>query len=353
MQTTKRIRIARIASVLLAIGAILEAYFWGNCFLQNGCSNFFADLQGTAEKIMMYTFGSVQGIGALLSAVSAGLCVGVAWQLWRADTELGRAQARRMNLCSILFTVLARMLNIMYTFAILKNLTAFFNGQIGTLEKNLVIGCIALVLLTVMHLVMLILLWPYKMHKSPMKGVRRFPAVGAAVGAVILIVSFIVNANMFLPVIQARKSITAFQSFEAVSLTGEPVTQEILQDKVTIMNIWETTCGPCKAEMPDLEKVSQAVSGTNVQIIGLCYDIQVSEVLSTPHTIEDAKSILNDRGVTYMNLQASEELNQKILSFVSAFPTTVVLDESGNVLEFFEGSKSEADWMELVQKYLK
>jgi len=241
----------------------------------------------------------------------------------------------------------------MYTFAILKNLAAFFGGE-TELQSSLAIGCIALVLVTVMHVVMLVLLWPFKMKKTPMKGVRRFPAIGAAAGAVLLIVSFIVNAATFLPAIQARKNITAFRSFEAVSLTGgEAVTQDILQGKVTILNIWETTCGPCKAEMPDLEKISQTLTGSNVQIIGLCYDIQVSDLLVNPHSPEEARAILNDRGVTYLNLQAGETLNRAISGFVSAFPTTVVLDENGNVLELIEGSKSENGWLELVQKYQK
>jgi thiol-disulfide isomerase/thioredoxin len=39
--------------------------------------------------------------------------------------------------------------------------------------------------------------------------------------------------------------------------------------KLLVLNFWATWCGPCVAEMPDLEKAQQAFAGQNVVIVAL------------------------------------------------------------------------------------
>lgn len=47
-------------------------------------------------------------------------------------------------------------------------------------------------------------------------------------------------------------------SFTATDFKGNPVTSEIFaKNKLTMVNIWGTFCGPCIREMPDLARINK------------------------------------------------------------------------------------------------
>jgi len=41
------------------------------------------------------------------------------------------------------------------------------------------------------------------------------------------------------------------------------------EDKVIVMNLWASWCGPCRSEVPEYEKVRKEYAGRNVEFIGL------------------------------------------------------------------------------------
>ena len=118
-------------------------------------------------------------------------------------------------------------------------------------------------------------------------------------------------------------------SFSTVDLDGQPVTSEDLfsNNKITMVNIWGTFCGPCINEMPELEKLYAEFAGQGCGIIGIVGD--AAEV-DDESIISDAKSIIADTGVTYPNILPWDGLQDQ-LSF-NAFPTTYFVDSKGTVI---------------------
>lgn len=59
-------------------------------------------------------------------------------------------------------------------------------------------------------------------------------------------------------------------AFETTDLDGNPVNSAQLfsQNKITMINIWATTCGPCIEEMPELEKMNQEFQKKGGAIVG-------------------------------------------------------------------------------------
>ena len=116
-------------------------------------------------------------------------------------------------------------------------------------------------------------------------------------------------------------------SFETKDLDGNTVTSEELfaQNKVTMVNIWATWCGPCKNELSELEKMNTEIEAKGCKIIGICDD--AAEGAST---IKEAKSILKEKGVHYLNLQQTAEI--KSLLPPLAYPTTYFVDSEGRLL---------------------
>ena len=121
-------------------------------------------------------------------------------------------------------------------------------------------------------------------------------------------------------------------SFETLTLEGETVTGDELFSghKVTMVNIWATWCGPCVAEMPQLEQLNAAFAQENCQIIGLCVDAVNEEATA------EALAILEKAGVTYPNIILSPEMKW---ANVNVFPTSFFIAEDGTILtESVEGA---------------
>ena len=118
-------------------------------------------------------------------------------------------------------------------------------------------------------------------------------------------------------------------SFSTVDLDGQPVTSEDLfsNNKITMVNIWGTFCGPCINEMPELEKLYAEFTGQGCGIIGIVGD---AAGVDDESIISDAKSIIADTGVTYPNILPWDGLQDQ-LSF-NAFPTTYFVDSKGTVI---------------------
>ena len=43
-----------------------------------------------------------------------------------------------------------------------------------------------------------------------------------------------------------------FSDFSATDITGKRWTNADIEGKITVLNLWFTGCGPCRAEMPEL-----------------------------------------------------------------------------------------------------
>ncbi len=138
-----------------------------------------------------------------------------------------------------------------------------------------------------------------------------------------------------------------FGEFETVTLTGEPVTQEIFGEaELTMVNIWATYCSPCIQEMPELAELAREYEDRGVQIIGLRSDVSEPEDAT-------AMEIVEETGADYMHILPSAELQMNLLSRISAVPTTVFLDQEGNMTgSAYAGARSKEDWSGILEEIL-
>ena len=117
-------------------------------------------------------------------------------------------------------------------------------------------------------------------------------------------------------------------SFETTDLEGNPINaQQIFsQNKITMINIWGTTCGPCIKELPELEKMNKEFKEKGGAVVGLVSDVPVDNNMY----LQEAQAIVKDTGVTFLNLKAWEGF-EKDLEAVGT-PTTYFVDSHGKLI---------------------
>ena len=116
-------------------------------------------------------------------------------------------------------------------------------------------------------------------------------------------------------------------------------------DKVLVLNVWGSWCGPCVAEMPHLQQVWSQVStaGKPVQFMGVNYR----------DGAETAKAFLRANKITYPSLE--DDGGRTLLALrgkASATPTTLVLDRRGRIAARVSGPVTAATLSGLVNDVL-
>ena len=109
-------------------------------------------------------------------------------------------------------------------------------------------------------------------------------------------------------------------AFEAMDLTGAPVTLASLEGRVVVLNVWATWCRPCLEEIPQLEAVHREFGPQGVSTIGVSIDAAGMGA--------DVKDFMDEHGMTYdVWLDPDRDFSLKFLTV--GVPETFVLDREG------------------------
>ena len=140
-----------------------------------------------------------------------------------------------------------------------------------------------------------------------------------------------------------------FPSFNGKDLDGNDVSSDELfsNNTVTVVNFWFTTCGPCVGELGELEALSKELAEKGGSLIGInSFTLDGDEA-----AISDAKDVLMKKGATYQNVYfASDSEAGMFTANIFAYPTTYVVDRSGNIVgDPIVGAVTEKNQAEALQ----
>ena len=144
-------------------------------------------------------------------------------------------------------------------------------------------------------------------------------------------------------------------TFTANDISGKEVTSEIFgKNKVTMLNIWGTFCGPCIREMPDLAKLNEANKTNRVEVVGIIIDILDRKGNVDPRIKTYAQTIIKKTGANYTHILPSKEMMTGLLRNIQVVPTTIFVDSNGKQIgEPYFGSRSQEDWQKIIDELLK
>ena len=140
-----------------------------------------------------------------------------------------------------------------------------------------------------------------------------------------------------------------FPSFEGKDLNGNTVKSDDLFSKnaATVVNFWFTTCNPCVGELAELDALNKELAEKGGALIG----VNTFTLGGDEAAISEAKDVLAKKGATYQNVYFDSDGEAgKFTTNIFAYPTTYVVDRSGNIVgEPIVGAITEKKQAETLQ----
>ena len=120
--------------------------------------------------------------------------------------------------------------------------------------------------------------------------------------------------------------------------------------RVVFLNFWATWCGPCRNEMPDIQKLYEeyAARGDEAEVVILGV---AGPGIGQEGSAEDIAAFMEENGYTYPVLM--DESSEMFMQYgISAFPTTFMIDKDGNVYGYVPGQMTEDIMRSIIDQTL-
>lgn len=126
--------------------------------------------------------------------------------------------------------------------------------------------------------------------------------------------------------------------------TGKTISLEDFAGQVVVINVWGQWCGPCRAEISELQKLYDATRADGVAVLGI--DVRDND-------IQAPRDFVIDRKVSFPSIY--DPAMRTMLAFGGKYPTTVipstvVLDREHRVAAVFLRELLDDDLLALVRR---
>ena len=133
-----------------------------------------------------------------------------------------------------------------------------------------------------------------------------------------------------------------FPDFELSSINGETISNQTIEGKVTVINFWFTACPPCLEEIPKFNRLINEINNRrNEEIVFIAPSSDDEEtILKFLKQYGELRSIILPNALSFF---------RTTLASKSGFPTTIVVDKSGNIKEYHSGGINDfGDFRDLI-----
>lgn len=110
--------------------------------------------------------------------------------------------------------------------------------------------------------------------------------------------------------------------FTIKNLSGEKFSFDQYKGKVVFLNLWATWCGPCKAEMPGIQKLYDEVGGDGISFVMLSIDRDRDQ--------PKVEKYVKGKAFTFPIFMPSGFLTDQLN--VPSIPTTFIIDKTGKIV---------------------
>jgi thiol:disulfide interchange protein DsbD len=137
------------------------------------------------------------------------------------------------------------------------------------------------------------------------------------------------------PSVASTASDTGLANAPFKTLDGGTISTADWKGKVVVLNYWATWCVPCRAEIPEFNKMHQDLGSKGVEVVGISMDGDDSA--------DTVRKFLKQNPMKYAVGLGTGEMD-------AALPITLVLDKNGKTVQRFEGFTKPEDIRAAVAK---
>lgn len=114
--------------------------------------------------------------------------------------------------------------------------------------------------------------------------------------------------------------------------SGRPLTLDGWRGKVVLLNVWATWCGPCRTEMPTLDRLQAELGGDRFEVIALSIDRAGVGVV---------RKFFDEIGIEHLRIFIDDTMKVSRDLRILGLPATLLIDPEGRELGRLMGP---AEW---------
>ncbi|MXW17842.1 MAG: TlpA family protein disulfide reductase [Gemmatimonadetes bacterium] len=180
-------------------------------------------------------------------------------------------------------------------------------------------------------------------------GTARVRALTVVIAAVVLVAVWFVRQR-------GRPVDAGFRApdFTVTDERGETVTLASFEGKVVLLNVWATWCGPCREEMPSMERLYDHFSGEDFEIAAISIDAPPDRTDAQGNPGGDPIAFARELGLTFpVLLDPSGEIQRTYRT--AAVPESFLIGRDGVIYKKVAGA---TEWdsptnVELVRRLVE
>lgn len=111
-------------------------------------------------------------------------------------------------------------------------------------------------------------------------------------------------------------------AYEAVNLDGSKFDLASRRKNVVLLNLWATWCGPCRYEIPELQRIHDTYAKRGFEVVGVSVDEGAAELI---------QQFATENKMTYPLVHDPEGKIANILE-ASVLPTSIMIDRDGRII---------------------
>lgn len=144
----------------------------------------------------------------------------------------------------------------------------------------------------------------------------------------------------------SQGELQSIPDFSAKDIEGNKVDNSIFKEnKVTLVNVWATWCGPCVNELPEIQKVYSELKDQGIGVVGIVADGNDAK--------DTAKELIELENLKYKMIIPDSNLEKNLISTLRGFPTSYVVDSEGKILGMKLGGMNAEGFKAFIEQYAK